>query len=305
MKKDLLTIGQLSSSEIKDIFSLTGKIKKDPKKFAGVLKGKSLALIFQKPSNRTYVSFNVGMFQLGGTALYLGPDQIKLGERETVHDVAKTLSRYVDGIVLRTFAHQTAVDMAQHAEVPVINGLSDYSHPCQALADIFTIIEKFGTVKGVTLSYIGDGNNVANSLISICAKLGMNMKIATPKGYSPDASVIKISRVLSLQSGAKISLFDKPEKAAAGADVLYTDVWASMGQEAEAKKRKKDFNGFQLNSKLLKLANQEALVMHCLPAHRGEEISDDVIDGPNAVVFDEAENRLHVQKAVLVKLMGR
>jgi len=245
------------------------------------------------------------MFQLGGTALYLGPDQIKLGERETVHDVAKTLSRYVNGIVLRTFAHQTVVDMAQHAEVPVINGLSDYAHPCQGLADLFTIREKFGTFKGITLSYIGDGNNVSNSLMSICAKLGMNMNIATPKGYAPDPGVVKITTVLCRQSGACVKIFDKPEKAAAGADVLYTDVWASMGQEAEAQKRKKDFKGFQLNSKLASYAKKGALIMHCLPAHRGEEISDEVIEGPNAIVFDEAENRLHVQKAVLVKLLGK
>jgi ornithine carbamoyltransferase len=303
MKKDLLTIGQLNKNEIYDIFSLTAQIKKNPRKFSGVLKSKSLALIFQKPSNRTYVSFYVGMFQLGGTALYLGPDQIRLGERETVADVAKTLSRYVDGIVLRTFAHQTVIDMAEAASVPVINGLSDYSHPCQALADLFTVHEKFGGFKDVTMAYIGDGNNVCNSLIAICAKLGMSMNIATPKGYEPDKGVMKIAQVISKQSGARIRLFDQALKAAAGADVLYTDVWASMGQEAEAKKRKKDFKAFQLDSRLVKCANKGVLIMHCLPAHRGEEISDEVIDGKNSIVFDEAENRLHVQKAVLVRLL--
>ncbi|MFA5099593.1 MAG: ornithine carbamoyltransferase [Candidatus Omnitrophota bacterium] len=304
MKKDLLTAGQLSKKEIFDIFSLTAKIKKSPRAFASVLQGKSLALIFQKPSNRTYVSFYVGMFQLGGTALYLGPDQIKLGERETVHDVAKTLSRYVNGIVLRTFAHQTVIDMAKYADVPVINGLSDYSHPCQALADLFTIREKFGSFRNVTMAYIGDGNNVCNSLIAVCAKIGVNLNIATPRGYEPDSGVIKAARAIALQSGARIRLFDTAKAAAAKADVLYTDVWASMGQETEAKRRKKDFKAFQLNSKLLDVANKGAYIMHCLPAHRGEEISDEVIDGKSSIVFDEAENRLHVQKAVLVKLMG-
>jgi ornithine carbamoyltransferase len=305
MKKDLLAIGQLSVKEIYDIFALTKKIKSSPKKFSSVLQGKSLALIFQKPSNRTYVSFYVGMFQLGGTALYLGPDQIKLGERETVHDVAKTLSRYVNGIVLRTFAHQTVIDMAEFAQVPVINGLSDYAHPCQALADLFTIYEKFGTLKNITLAYVGDGNNVCNSLIAACAKIGVNFNIATPRGYEPDSSCMKIAQVVSQQSGARIRLFDQASKAAKGADVLYTDVWASMGQEAEANKRKKDFKAFQLNSKLAALANKGALIMHCLPAHRGEEISDDVIDGKNSIVFDEAENRLHVQKAILLRLLAK
>jgi ornithine carbamoyltransferase len=303
MKKDLLTIGQLSNKEIYGIFSLTAKIKRSPQAYKAVLQGKSLALIFQKPSNRTYVSFYVGMFQLGGTALYLGPDQIKLGERETVHDVAKTLSRYVNGIVLRTFAHQTVSDMAAYADIPVINGLSDYSHPCQALADLFTVREKFGAFKNVTMAYIGDGNNVCNSLIAVCAKIGVHLNIATPRGYEPDRGVIRIAHVIANQSGSRIKLFDNAKAAARGADVLYTDVWASMGQETEANKRKKDFKAFQLNSKLAGFANKGALIMHCLPAHRGEEISDDCIDGKNSIVFDEAENRLHVQKAILVKLL--
>ena len=303
MKKDLLTISQLSRKEIFDIFSLTAKIKKSPMAFEKVLHGKSLALIFQKPSNRTYVSFYVGMFQLGGTALYLGPDQIKLGERETVHDVAMTLSQYVDGVVLRTFAHQTVIDMAAYAHVPVINGLSDYSHPCQALADLFTVQEKFGNFKNVTMAYIGDGNNVCNSLIAVCSKIGVHLNIATPQGYEPDGKVIKMANAIALESGSRIRLFDKAKAAAAKADVLYTDVWASMGQEAEAKKRKKDFKAFQLNSKLLEVANKGAYIMHCLPAHRGEEISNDAIDGKNSIVFDEAQNRLHVQKAILVQLL--
>ncbi len=304
MKKDLISIGLLSNSEIKDIFSLSGKIKKDPRKFNQVLKGKSLALIFEKPSNRTYVSFSVGMYQLGGNAIYLGPEQIKLGVRETIHDVAKTLSRYVDGIVLRTFAHDNVLEMARSASVPVINGLSDFSHPCQALADTFTILEKLGSFKNVTIAYIGDGNNVCNSLLLVAAKLGINFNIATPKGYEPGAHVIKDAVVAAQKIGAKIQLNNNPEEAVKGANVIYTDVWASMGQEKEAAKRKSDFKEFQVNARLVSLAQKSCLVMHCLPAHRGEEISDDAIDGKHSVIFDQAENRLHVQKAILVKLLS-
>jgi ornithine carbamoyltransferase len=303
MKKDLISIGLLSKKEIQEIFVLAGRIKKDPKKFDSVLKGKSLALIFEKPSNRTYVSFSVGMYQLGGNALYLGPEQIKLGVRETIHDVAKTLSRYVDGIVLRTYAHENVLEMARYAGIPVINGLSDYSHPCQALADTFTILEKFGGFKGRTMAYIGDGNNVCNSLLLISAKLGINFNVATPKGYEPDAQLVRKTKAMASQMKARISLFNNAQQAVKGADVIYTDVWASMGQEKEAAKRKKDFKAFQVTGKLVSLARKNCLVMHCLPAHRGEEISDDAIDGTHSVVFDQAENRLHVQKAILVKLL--
>ena len=303
MKKDLISIGLLSFDEIMEIFSLSKKIKKNPNRFANVLKGKSLALIFEKPSNRTYVSFSVGMYQLGGNALYLGPEQIKLGVRETIHDVAKTLSRYVDGIVLRTYAHQNVLDMAVHASVPVINGLSDYSHPCQALADTFTILEKFKGFKNVTMAYIGDGNNVCNSLLLISAKLGINFNVATPKGYEPDAALFKQIAAEAAKAAVMIKLFNDPFQAVRNADVIYTDVWASMGQEKEALKRKKDFKKFQVSAKLVSLAKKNCLVMHCLPAHRGEEISDDAINGKHSVVFDQAENRLHVQKAILVKLL--
>ncbi len=303
MKKDLISIGLLSTSQIKGVFSLSEQIKKNPRKFSQVLKGKSLALIFEKPSNRTYVSFSVGMYQLGGNAFYLGPEQIKLGVRETIRDVAKTLSRYVDGIVLRTFAHENVLEMARYASVPVINGLSDFSHPCQALADTFTILEKLGSFKNVTMAYIGDGNNVCNSLLFISAKLGINFNIATPKGYEPDKRVIKDTVVAAQKIGAKIRLTNNPEEAVKGADVIYTDVWASMGQEKEAAKRKSDFKKFQVNARLVSLAPKSCLVMHCLPAHRGEEISDDAIDGKHSVIFDQAENRLHVQKAILVKLL--
>jgi ornithine carbamoyltransferase len=304
MKKDLISIRELSLQEIKEIFSLTAAIKKNPEKFSHVLKAKTLALIFEKPSNRTYVSFQVGMYELGGNSIYLGPEHIKLGIREVIPDVARTLSRYVDGIVLRTFGHQNILDMAKYATVPVINGLSDLSHPCQALADIFTIKEKFGRFKHITLAYVGDGNNVCHSLLYACAKLGINMNVATPKGYEPNAEVVKKAASQAQESGADIHLFYEPGKALNPADVIYTDVWASMGQEKEAKKRKRDFKNFQVNKKLTSLAKKNCLVMHCLPAHRGEEISDDVIDGKNSIVFDQAENRLHVQKAILVKLLS-
>jgi len=302
--KDLISIGDLSFKEINDIFALTDKLKKDKSKFNKVLSGKTLALIFQKPSNRTRVSFEVGAYQLGGNSIYLSPGEINLGVRESISDVAKTLSRYVDGIVLRTFEHKTILEMANAASVPVINGLSDFSHPCQALADVYTIKEKLKKLKGKTLAYVGDGNNVCNSLLMICAKCGLNMNVGAPSGYEPDKNLVQQVKNEAKSSGAAINIFNDPKKAATGADVLYTDVWASMGQEEEAAKRKEIFKDFQINDNLLNLANKGALVMHCLPAHRGEEITAAVIDSPNSVVFDEAENRMHVQKAVLIKLLG-
>lgn len=302
MKKNLLSIRETAAKEIKDIFSLTDRLKAKPSRFSSALKGKSLALIFEKPSNRTYVSFQVGMFELGGNSIYLGPEQIKLGVRESIHDVARTLSRYVDGIVLRTFGHDKVLEMARHAEVPVINGLSDLSHPCQALADVYTIKEKFGRFKGVTVAYIGDGNNVCHSLLFCCAKVGLNINIATPVKYEPDDSMVSGAQEAADLSGSKIRIFTDPRKAVAGADVIYTDVWASMGQEQETQKRKRDFKDFQVNTELVSLAHKVCYIMHCLPAHRGEEI-DGVIDSPSSIVFDQAENRLHVQKAILIKLL--
>lgn len=291
MKKNLISVSDLTSQEIENIFSLTDKLKKNKAKFSKVLSGKTLALIFQKPSNRTRVSFEVGMYQLGGYSLYLSPGEINLGVRESIKDVAKTLSRYVDGIVLRTYAHKNLIEMAKYAGVPVINGLSDFSHPCQALADVYTIKEKLKKLKGITLAYVGDGNNVCNSLLYACAKTRLSMNVATPKGYEPTAK------------GVRINLFHNPQLAVKNADVIYTDVWASMGQEKEAKKRKKAFKDFQVNKKLVKLAKKNVLIMHCLPAHRGEEITDEVIDSKNSIVFDQAENRMHVQKAILIKLL--
>ncbi len=304
MKKDLVSIADLSTRDIGDIFSLTDKIKKNKAKFAKSLSGKTLALIFQKPSNRTRVSFEVGIYQLGGNSIYLGPDEISLGVRESIADVAKTLSRYIDGIVLRTFAHSNVVEMARSAAVPVINGLSDFSHPCQALADLYTVHDKLKSSKKITLAYVGDGNNVCNSLLYASAKTGINMKVAAPEGYEPDSTVLKDSQRIAKSTGSTISLFRDAKEAVKDADVVYTDVWASMGEEGEAEERKKLFRDFQVNKALVALAKKNALIMHCLPAHRGEEITGEVIDSPNSVVFDQAENRMHVQKAILIKLLG-
>jgi len=295
MKKDLITLNDLSPKEVEAIFSLTAKLKKN--KFSKALAGKTLALVFQKPSNRTRVSFEVGMYQLGGNSIYLSPNEISLGVRESVHDVAKTLSRYVDAIVLRTFAHENVVELAKDADVPVINGLSDYSHPCQALADIFTIKEKLKNIKGKTLAYVGDGNNVCNSLIFACAKTGMKINIGSPRDYEPAKDILEVA-------GQVAQVFNNPFEAVKGADVIYTDVWTSMGQEEESAKRKEIFKDYQINKNLVSLANKNVLIMHCLPAHRGEEITGDVIDSKSSVVFDQAENRMHVQKAILLKLLG-
>jgi ornithine carbamoyltransferase len=305
MKRNLISIKDLTPSEIKEIFSLTDQLKKNKARFSKVLSGKTLALIFQKPSNRTRVSFEVGMFQLGGNALYLAPNEINLGVRETISDVAKTLSRYIDGIVLRTFEHKNCVEMARAASVPVINGLSDFSHPCQALADLYTIKEKKSVLKNTVLAYVGDGNNVCNSLLFACAKLGVNVNLGCPKGYEPDAVVLKEALSLAKTNDAHINLFNNALEAARDADVIYTDVWVSMGQEEEAKIRREAFKDFQVNAELVKLAKKDVIIMHCLPAHRGEEITGDVIDGRNSVIFDQAENRMHVQKAILILLLGK
>ncbi|MCX5668705.1 MAG: ornithine carbamoyltransferase [Candidatus Omnitrophica bacterium] len=316
MKKDLISIKDLTSQEIEELFNLAVKLKRDRTKFNKVLSGKTLALIFQKPSNRTRVSFEVGMYQLGGNSVYLSPSEINLGVRETIKDAAKTISRYVDGIVLRTFEHKNCLDMAHAAGVPVINGLSDFSHPCQALADLFTIGEKFSRLshagqkvarrlKGLTLAYVGDGNNVCNSLLYAAAKTGMNIVVATPAGYAPDSEVVKQSKEIAKETLSQITITQDPSSAVNGAQVVYTDVWASMGQEEEINKRKIIFKDFQINAKLLTAAAPGVLVMHCLPAHRGEEITDEVMDSKNSIVFEQAENRMHVQKAILIKLLSK
>jgi len=303
MKKDLISIHDLTSAEIEDIFNLSAELKAEnhPR-----LAGKSLAMVFEKPSTRTRVSFEVGMYQLGGNTIHLSPRAVQLGEREAVSDVARTLSRYVDGVMLRTFSHKILIEFAKYADVPVINGLSDLLHPCQALTDIFTIREKKDEedLSNLKMAYIGDGNNVCHSLMFAAAKVGMNLTVATPAGYEPKDEITQLVFKDAGQTGVEIDILNDPVVAAQGADVIYTDVWASMGQEAESKKRKKDFKNFQVNQKLVSLAKKDVIVMHCLPAKRGDEITDEVLDGKNSVVFDQAENRLHVQKAILALLLG-
>jgi ornithine carbamoyltransferase len=303
VKKDLLSIQDLGAQEIFEIINLAEDIKANSAKYADALKGKSIGLIFQKPSNRTRVSFEIGMYQLGGHSIYLGSSELGMGGRESVKDVACVLSRYLNGIVARTYKHEDVEELARYASVPIINGLSDMAHPCQALSDMFTIEEKFGTFERVTIAYIGDGNNVLNSLMCLAAKLGINMKVATPKAYAPDAEIIKIAKAFAAKSGSTLVISNDPKAAAKDADVLYTDVWVSMGQEKEASKRTKAFKNFQLNDKLAKLAKKTHAVMHCLPAHRGQEITDSVMDSRNSIVYDQAENRMHVQKAILLKLL--
>ena len=268
------------------------------------MKGKVLALLFEKPSLRTRVSFEVAMLQMGGNAIYLSPNEVGLGKREQIPDIARTLSRYVDGIVLRTFAHSNIIGMAKFASIPVINALTDLLHPCQALADVYTIKEKLKNLKKLKLAYIGDGNNVCHSLLYGCSKMGIDLAIATAAGYSPKKEVLNQALKFAKKSKAKISLLNNSSQAARLADIIYTDVWSSMGQEKESSRRKKAFKEFQVNKKLVSFAKAGCLIMHCLPAHRGEEITDDVIDSKNSIIFDQAENRLHVQKAILIKLLN-
>ena len=264
-----------------------------------LLPGRTLGMIFQKPSTRTRVSFEVGIFQLGGTGLYLSAGDLQLGRGETLKDTATVLSRYLDAIMIRTFAQDDVEELARHASIPVINGLTDSSHPCQALADVMTIRERLGRLEGVTTVYLGDGNNVCASLMVAAAKLGMNFRAATPKGYEPAAEVVEIARAAAAETGATIELFDDPHEAAAGANVLYTDVWTSMGQEEERDRRLRDLDGFGIDETLVQLAADGAIVLHCLPAHYGEEITEDVLYGPQSAVWDQAENRLHAQKGLM------
>lgn len=303
--KDFISIYDLSFREVNEILSLAKELKEKQKKRKPhrLLEGKVLAMIFNKPSNRTRVSFDVGMFQLGGRAINILPAELGVGNRESLKDVASTLSRYVDGIMIRTHEHKEIVDFARHASVPVINGLTNLLHPCQALADIFTVKEYKPELKDIKFAYVGDGNNVLHSLMFAASKLGFYLSIACPKEYGPHPDIIRMSKEESNYSRAKIEIASDPKLAADGADVIYTDVWVSMGQEVNSKEKKKKFEGFQVNKDLVKLAKKDCLVMHCLPAHRGEEISEDVLDGENSVVFEQAENRLHVQKAILVKLL--
>jgi ornithine carbamoyltransferase len=300
-----LSLKDWSREEIELLFEMAAAIKASPESYATALSGKSLAMIFQKPSTRTRVSFEVGMFQLGGQALFLGSNDIQLHRGETIADTARVLSRYVHGIMARVFAHQDVLDLARHGSVPVINGLSDLLHPCQALADYFTLRERRGDLTALKIAYVGDGNNVAHELMFGAVKLGMQVSMGCPAGYEPNPLIYKSAVREAQKLGSPIpEVTADPMEAVAGSDVVYTDVWTSMGQEAEAKERLAAFQGFQVTPEMMAVAAPEAVFMHCLPAHRGEEVAADVIDGPQSVVFDEAENRLHVQKAVLVTLMG-
>lgn len=304
--KDLISIHDLEIGEVALILDVAAKLKRKQKKGEPhqYLKGKTLAMLFSKASTRTRTSFEVGFFQLGGHPIYLSDDASQIGRGEPVKDTARVLSRFVDGIMIRTFSHESVIELAKYASIPVINGLTDLLHPCQALTDLFTIQEKMKVLKGRKMVYVGDGNNMAHSLMYAAAKVGMNMVCACPKGYQPDPKVLAESQEDAVHTGCTITVEEDVMKAVKGADVLYTDTWASMGQEEEHDARKKIFAPYQINAELLAAARPEAIVMHCLPAYRGEEITDDVIEGPQSVVFDQAENRLHVQKAIMALLMS-
>ena len=306
-KKDLISILDLTKEEIESILNVSDMIRhkhKNREMFFPLL-GKSLAMIFTKSSTRTRVSFEIGMFQLGGAALYLNPTDTQIGRGEPIADTARVLSRYVDGIMIRTYKHSDVTELAKYATVPVINGLTDDEHPCQIIADLLTIKDKKKTLKGLKVAYIGDGNNVCNSWLYAAPKADMHMAVASPAAYLPVKNVVDKAKELAVAGKTQILITESPEEAVKDADVIYTDVWASMGQEEESEKRKKEFARYQVNAELLKKAKKDCIIMHCLPAHRGEEISAEVMDGPQSVVFDQAENRLHAQKAILSMLMGK
>lgn len=303
--KDLVEIKDLTLEEIYQIFELSASLKL--KLYSGephkLLEGKTLGMIFAKPSTRTRVSFEVGIYQLGGIGMYFGPNDLQLRRGETIADTARVLSRYLDGIMIRTFSHQDVIDLAKYSSIPVINGLTDLHHPCQVLADLFTILEKKRKLQGLKLAYVGDGNNMAHSLLQGCSKVGMDISIATPEGYEPQKEIVNQAIEFAKYFGSKVEVLKSPLDAVKNADIVYTDVWASMGQEAEAEERKKKFMPYQVNPELVKHAKDDYLFMHCLPAHRGEEVVDEVADSANSVIFDEAENRLHVQKAIMALVM--
>jgi ornithine carbamoyltransferase len=305
MLEDFISIHDLSVYEFSQILDMTENIKARPQRCRSKLKDKVLAMIFQKPSLRTRMTFEVGMLQLGGEAVYLSPSDIQMGKRETPYDVGKNLERWVDGIMIRTFAHQEAIDLARAAKIPVINALTDLLHPCQAMADFFTLKEKHKNLTSLKLAYVGDGNNVCHSLLFAAAKAGCQISIAAPAGFEPDPDIVKQAEEDATETGASFFLTNDPSEAAESADAVYTDVWASMGQEEEKEKRAKIFASFQVNRELMATAKPDALFMHCLPAHRGEEVTDEVIDSSQSVVFDQAENRLHVQKIIMLLLMEK
>ncbi|HKW86469.1 MAG TPA: ornithine carbamoyltransferase [Nitrospiraceae bacterium] len=307
LSKDLLDVAAVSRAEVESLLTLAAELKE--KQYRGIahplLEGKTLGLLFQKPSTRTRVSFEAGMNQLGGHALVLPMADIQLSRGESVADTARVLSRYLDGIVIRTYDHATVEEWAREATMPVINGLTDLSHPCQALSDLLTIQEKKGRLKGIKIAYVGDGNNVANSLIEAAAKMGMTIALGCPSGYQPDQHVVDVARLEAARTGAVIEVGHDPHVAVKEADVIYADVWISMGREREQARRLKVLAPYQVNSRLVARAKSDAIVMHCLPAHRGEEITAEVLDGSQSVIIDQAENRLHMQKAILTKLLGK
>lgn len=304
--RDFLMLVDYKPEEIRYLIDLAIDLKTKQKagEIYHPLKGKTLGMIFEKSSTRTRVSFEVGMYQLGGQGLFLSGNDLQLGRGETIWDTAQTLSRYLDGIMIRTFAHRNVVELARGATIPVINGLTDLSHPCQALADYQTILEKKGRLEGIKIAYVGDGNNVVHSLMMGGAKLGMHVAIATPEGYEPDADLVKQTQANAADTGSTVTVYRDPKEAIADADVIYTDVWASMGQEAEQKEREIAFSAYQVNEELVKYAKPDYLFMHCLPAHRGEEVSEGIIDGDHSIIFDQAENRLHAQKAIMAAIMS-
>lgn len=297
--KDLLTGAEWSPGDVRDLLQRTAEIKARPARFASVLRGKHIALIFEKPSLRTRVTFEVGIQSMGGFVVFLDHTQARLGERESIPDVARNLQRWVHGIVARVYEQRVLEEMARSADIPVVNALSDKFHPCQALADFFTLEEKFGSLRGFKLAYVGDGNNVCHSLIFLAARLGVHIRIATPANYTPDADVLADAKRVAKETRSKIELFTDPTEAVAGAQAVYTDSWTSMGFEAEEKIRRNIFKPYQVNRKLMEQAAENAVFMHCLPAHRGAEVTDEVLDGPSSIVLDQSENRMYVQKAIL------
>lgn len=305
MKKDFISIHDLSLYEFHEIMDMTAEIKGHPQRFRNKLKDKILAMIFEKPSLRTRMTFEVGMLELGGWAIYLSPGDSQVGTRETYSDVGKNLERWVDGIMIRTFAHQNVIDLSSNTKIPVINGLSDLLHPCQGMADFFTLKEKKGDLSRLKLAYIGDGNNVCHSLLFAAAKAGCRMSVATPPGYEPKAEIVRMAEEDGRETGFYLNLTHDARQAVSQADAVYTDVWASMGQEAEKQARARTFAPYQVNGSLMTSAKEEAYFMHCLPAHRGEEVTAEVIDSQNSIVYDQAENRLHIQKVIMVLLMGK
>ena len=303
MKRDFITIADWSGKELLQILDLSKKMKANPKRYAKSLEGKSVALIFEKQSLRTHVTFEIGIKQLGANTVYLTNADINLGKRESIYDTAKNLERWVDAIVIRTFAHKNVTDLAAHASSCIVNALTDFEHPCQAVGDFLTIQEHLGSFRGKKFAWVGDGNNVCHSLMLLAAKIGMDFVAVTPAGFLPEADVVKLAKEIAASTGARTELSTNPAEGTRDADVIYTDVWVSMGQETDRETKMKAFAGFQVNSELMKKAKPTAVFMHCLPAHRGEEVTDEVMDSPQSIVFDEAENRLHTQKAIIFTLL--